>query len=51
MNIGGSNPIRKNPVRRIGAPLSKRIAPTRSIERELWDGGHEVVVGIDEVGR
>ncbi len=26
-------------------------APTRSIERELWADGHEVVVGIDEVGR
>jgi ribonuclease HII len=26
-------------------------APTRSIEKELWDLGHEVVVGMDEVGR
>jgi ribonuclease HII len=26
-------------------------APTRTIERELWDRGHEVVVGVDEVGR
>jgi ribonuclease HII len=26
-------------------------APTRSIEKELWARGHEVVVGIDEVGR
>jgi ribonuclease HII len=26
-------------------------APTRSIEREMWARGHEVVVGIDEVGR
>jgi ribonuclease HII len=26
-------------------------APTRTIERELWDAGHEIVVGIDEVGR
>ena len=25
--------------------------PTRSVERELWDQGHDVVVGIDEVGR
>lgn len=30
---------------------SKRVAPTRSIERDLWQAGHEVVVGIDEVGR
>ncbi len=26
-------------------------APTRRIEQELWGRGHEVVVGIDEVGR
>ena len=28
-----------------------RGVPTRSIEKELWAAGHEVVVGIDEVGR
>lgn len=26
-------------------------APTRQIEKELWAAGHEIVVGIDEVGR
>ena len=26
-------------------------APTRKIEREMWARGHEIVVGIDEVGR
>lgn len=26
-------------------------APTRSIEKDLWSAGHEVIVGIDEVGR
>ncbi|MGZ4700429.1 MAG: ribonuclease HII [Ilumatobacteraceae bacterium] len=26
-------------------------APTRSIETELWAAGHDVIVGIDEVGR
>lgn len=26
-------------------------APTRRIEQELWALGHEVIVGIDEVGR
>lgn len=26
-------------------------APTRDIERELWQAGHEIVVGVDEVGR
>jgi ribonuclease HII len=25
--------------------------PTRSIEKDLWAAGHEVIVGIDEVGR
>jgi ribonuclease HII len=30
---------------------SKKQAPTRSIERALWAQGHDVVVGIDEVGR
>lgn len=26
-------------------------APTRTIEKELWADGHDVIVGIDEVGR
>jgi ribonuclease HII len=34
----------------IKAP-SKKLAPTRLIERDLWDAGHDVIVGIDEVGR
>jgi ribonuclease HII len=33
------------------AMVSKRRAPTRSVERQLWADGHDVVVGIDEVGR
>jgi len=32
-------------------PISKKTPPNRLIERELWDAGHEFVVGIDEVGR
>ena len=35
-------------------PLRKAIrskAPTLAVERELWEAGHEVVVGVDEVGR
>ncbi len=36
--------------KKIKAP-SKKQAPTRSVERDLWAAGHEVVVGIDEVGR
>ena len=30
---------------------SKKRAPTRSVEKALWAAGHEIVVGIDEVGR
>ncbi len=30
---------------------SKKRAPTRAIEKSLWERGHETVVGIDEVGR
>lgn len=29
----------------------KRRAPGLAVERELWASGHEVVVGVDEVGR
>ncbi len=29
----------------------KKRAPTREIEKRLWAAGHEVIVGIDEVGR
>jgi len=29
----------------------KRRAPGLRVERELWEAGHEVVVGVDEVGR
>ena len=31
--------------------LTKKRAPTRSAEQELWTAGHDVVVGVDEVGR
>lgn len=26
-------------------------APTRDAERELWQAGHDIIVGVDEVGR
>ena len=29
----------------------KAKSPGLSVERELWGGGHEIVVGVDEVGR
>ncbi|HET9667889.1 MAG TPA: ribonuclease HII, partial [Desertimonas sp.] len=39
--------LRRGPRR----PISKKVAPTRHVEKELWDLGYPVVVGIDEVGR
>jgi ribonuclease HII len=32
-------------------PVKRSGPPSRSIERELRDAGHEIVVGVDEVGR
>ena len=29
----------------------KKRGPSLSVERDLWDAGAEVVVGVDEVGR
>ncbi|MCU4184396.1 ribonuclease HII [Acidiferrimicrobium sp. IK] len=39
-----------------GRPLrsarpARAVAPTLRVERDLWAAGHEVVVGVDEVGR
>jgi ribonuclease HII len=31
--------------------VSKKVPPTLAIEKVLWTQGHEIVVGIDEVGR
>jgi ribonuclease HII len=31
--------------------VARGKAPTRKIEQELWAAGHELIVGIDEVGR
>src|SRR4051795_9039933 len=33
------------------APAVRTQAPKLSHEKALWDEGHEVVVGVDEVGR
>jgi ribonuclease HII len=30
---------------------SRKIAPTRGMERELWAEGYRTIVGLDEVGR
>ena len=31
--------------------MARQVVPSLSVERSLWDAGHEVVVGVDEVGR
>ena len=33
------------------AMAPRRTGPTLRVEKELWAGGHDVVVGLDEVGR
>jgi ribonuclease HII len=42
-----SRPTRVPPLRK----ALKAHAPSRRVEQELWAEGHEVVVGVDEVGR
>ena len=37
--------------RRRTPKVSKKRAPTREMEQDLWARGHDVVVGVDEVGR
>src|SRR5205814_823016 len=38
--------------RKAGAALpGRRVVPNLKMERSLWEAGHEVVVGVDEVGR
>lgn len=39
-----------NPTTR-AKPVTRATVPSLSVERSLWDAGHEVVVGVDEVGR
>src|SRR5205823_12123544 len=33
------------------APSKRSLVPKLVREKELWDEGHDVVVGVDEVGR
>jgi ribonuclease HII len=44
--IPTARPVIRGPIR-----LSKAVAPTLAFERAMWADGHEVVVGMDEVGR
>lgn len=45
--LGGVAPAPRHPLR----TAIRAKAPSLSIERALWDDGHDVVVGVDEVGR
>jgi len=45
MTAGPARTRRRRPT------VSKKRAPTRAVEKALWDRGHDTVVGIDEVGR
>lgn len=48
----GQPPPRRTKGERVKAPkLTKADAPSLAWERFFWDGGHDVVVGMDEVGR
>ena len=31
--------------------MARQVVPSLRVERELWATGHEVAVGVDEVGR
>ena len=39
------------PLARPRGRVTRRTVPSLIVERELWSAGHDVVVGIDEVGR
>jgi ribonuclease HII len=38
-------------LRPLRGPTGAATVPSLTIERSLWDAGHDVVVGVDEVGR
>ena len=46
--MGQGAPVR---LRRKATPVTRATVPSLSVERYLWAEGHEVVVGVDEVGR
>jgi ribonuclease HII len=49
--VAAKRPIPKRPIPKRPIAVSKKIAPTRTLEKEMWERGHDVVVGVDEVGR
>lgn len=44
-------PIPKRPIPKRPIMVSKKTAPTRALEKAMWERGHDLVVGVDEVGR
>ena len=46
-----TRPIPKRPIPKRPIMVSKKTAPTRALEKAMWERGHDLVVGIDEVGR
>lgn len=40
-----------SPTVRPRARVTRRTVPSLTLERQLWSDGHDVVVGVDEVGR
>ncbi len=44
-------PIPKRPIPKRPIVVSKKTAPTRALEKAMWERGHDLVVGVDEVGR
>jgi ribonuclease HII len=47
---GRDGPLPSTRVTRLRAAI-KGKSPSLAVERALWEAGHEVVVGVDEVGR
>jgi ribonuclease HII len=46
--LGARSPVLRPTGKR---KITKRIVPNKKFEQSYWDAGHDVVVGIDEVGR
>jgi ribonuclease HII len=43
--------LRPRPLRPLATRPTRATAPTLTLERQLWQSGRDVVVGVDEVGR
>jgi ribonuclease HII len=43
--------VPSRPITRHRGRVTRRTVPSLTLEHELWADGHEIVVGVDEVGR